>query len=124
MTVKNTYAQAALEIPVLHVRVLAMQTMKRLRKIKGWNQTMLAEAAGLEQSTISKIETGWDGVTLRSLKYISEALEVPVYVLLQDDHTESEARLLNVFRSLSDERRNGWLDMARSVVGSPREDDQ
>ena len=47
-----------------------MITVKTLRKLKGWNQAMLAEAAGLEQSTISKIENGWDGATLRTLNLV------------------------------------------------------
>ncbi len=122
--VKNNYARASFDCLTTLMQPEGMKTLKQLRKIKGWNQTMLAETAGLDQSTISKVEKGWDGVTLRSLKLIADALEVPTYVLLQDEQTEAEARLLEVFRSLSDERRNGWLDMARSVADQPQEGDQ
>lgn len=90
--------------------------MKRLRKLKGWNQTMLAEAAGLEQSTISKIENGWDGATLRSLNYIAEALEVPTYQLFLNDASTEEIRLISVYRSLPDDRKRGWQDMAQMVL--------
>ncbi|CRL10806.1 helix-turn-helix domain-containing protein [Phaeobacter italicus] len=93
-----------------------MTSIKRLRKLKGWNQTTLAEASGLEQSTISKIERGWDGATIRSLSYIAEALEVPLYQLFVDDKELAELRLLEVFRTLPDERKQGWLDMARAVL--------
>lgn len=81
---------------------------------------MLAEAAGLEQSTISKIERGWDGATLRSLNYIAQALEVPLYQLFIDDQESAELRLLEVFRSLPDGRKQGWLDMAQSVLDHPQ----
>lgn len=92
-----------------------MNAIKRLRKIRGWNQSTLAEAAGLEQSTISKIERGWDGATIRSLTYIAQALEVPIYQLFIDDTEIAEVKLLEVFRSLPEDRRQGWLDMARAV---------
>ncbi|WP_082035352.1 MULTISPECIES: helix-turn-helix domain-containing protein [Phaeobacter] len=122
--VKNNYAAPSFDNPATVMQPKGMKALKRLRKIKGWNQTLLAETAGLDQSTISKVEKGWDGVTLRSLNLIADALGVPTYMLLQDEHTEAEARLLEVFRSLSDERRSGWLDMARSVVDPPQEGDQ
>lgn len=92
-----------------------MIAIKRLRKLKGWNQSTLAEAAGLEQSTISKIERGWDGATIRSLTYIAQALEVPLFQLFMDEAEDAEIKLLDVFRSLPEERRQGWLDMARAV---------
>lgn len=85
---------------------------------------MLAEASGLDQSTISKLEKGWDGATLRTLNTVAAALQVPTYMLLQDDRSDAEAKLLQVFRSLSDERRNGWLDIAQSVLASAPEDDR
>ena len=85
---------------------------------------MLAEASGLEQSTISKIENGWDGATLRSLTYIAGALNVPLHALFLDESGEAEARLLEVFRSLPEDRKNGWLDMAQAVLDSPQRSDQ
>lgn len=95
-----------------------MIAIKRLRKLKGWNQSTLAEAAGLEQSTISKIERGWDGATIRSLTYIAQALEVPIFQLFLDEPADAEIKILEVFRSLPEERRQGWLDMARAVSSS------
>ncbi|WP_036797147.1 helix-turn-helix domain-containing protein [Leisingera caerulea] len=97
-----------------------MSAIKRLRKLKGWNQSTLAEAAGLEQSTISKIERGWDGATLRSLSLIAQALDVPMYQLFLEDHQLAELKLLEVFRTLPAERQQGWLDMAKSVLDHPQ----
>jgi transcriptional regulator with XRE-family HTH domain len=99
-----------------------MNAIKRLRQLKGWNQTRLAEASGLEQSTISKIERGWDGATIRSLTYIAQALEVPMYELFTSESELAEIRLLEVFRSLPDDRKRGWLDMAQMVRDQPQKD--
>jgi len=98
--------------------------VKSLRKLKGWNQAMLAEAAGLEQSTISKIENGWDGATLRTLKLIAEALEVPVYELFLDELSDAEIKILDVFRSLPEARKRGWEDMAQAVLAETETVDQ
>lgn len=98
--------------------------MKRLRKLKGWNQTALAEAAGLEQSTISKIENGWDGPTLRSLNYIAEALGVKTYQLFLDDAAVEEIQLITVYRSLPDDRKRGWQDLAQAVLAGSQTEDQ
>lgn len=93
-----------------------MSATKRLRQLKGWNQSTLAKAAGLEQSTISKIERGWDGATIRSMKLIAQALEVPLYQLFAEEQDSSELKLIEVFRDLPEDRQQGWLDMAQSVL--------
>ena len=51
--------------------------LKSLRTNKGWSQERLAEAAGVSQTTIDKIEKG---LTIRSryLGDIADALEVPL----------------------------------------------
>ena len=103
---------------------VAMKNIVRLRKLRGWNQTLLAEACGVEQPTISKAERGTGGTSLKVYQAIASALEVPLYVLFQDDRSETEARLLEIFRSLPEERKKGWLDMARSVLDSPQKSDQ
>ena len=94
--------------------------LERLRRARGLNQDDLAEMAGVKQSTISKIERGYDGVTLRVLKQLAGALEVEVTELLADDRTAAEAALLKVFRTLPAERQQGWLDLAATLV--PGED--
>ena len=40
--------------------------LARIRKSKGLSQVALAEIVGVEQPTISRIERGDEGVTLRS----------------------------------------------------------
>lgn len=93
--------------------LVRMNQVRTLRKLKGWNQGDLANAAGVEQSYISKIENGWDGVTLRNIRFIAEALGAEAYELLMSDTTASERALLEVFRGLSPDRQKGWLEMAK-----------
>lgn len=90
-----------------------MIQLRVLRKIKGFSQGDLADAAGVEQSYISKIENGWEGVTLRNLRFIAEALDVEVHELLSPETSAAEAALIKVFRDLSPERQKGWVEMAR-----------
>lgn len=101
---------------------LCMDTLRIIRKAQGLNQEQLAEKAGVEQSTISKIENGWDGVTLRNLRLIAKALDIPAYQLLTEDDAAAELILLRGYRSLSDERKKGWKDMALAAkAGDPQE---
>lgn len=100
-----------------------MNSIKLLRKTKGWNQSALAEAAGLEQSYISKIENGWDGVTLRNLALLAEALEVPLFQLFLEDTTAAEIKVMQTYRSLSEERKRGWQDMALAAKADVQSED-
>ena len=50
--------------------------LARIRKSKGLSQVALAEIVGVEQPTISRIERGDEGVTLRQLKAVAEALDI------------------------------------------------
>lgn len=91
----------------------------RLRKLKGWSQSDLAGIVGVEQPTISRIEKGMDSVTLRLLNSIAEALSVPTYVLLMESSDEAELRLIEIYRSLPQGRKKGWMDMAHAVSSEP-----
>lgn len=49
--------------------------VRRLRAERGWSQRTLAERAGVDQSLISKLETGYqDGVLLSTVVKIADAL--------------------------------------------------
>lgn len=95
-----------------------------IRKAKGWSQEDLAEVSGVKQPTISKVENGNDSVTLRTLKAIAAALDVPLYQLFTDDTVAAELILLNAYRNLSPERRRGWEDMARAAIAERPPADQ
>lgn len=88
----------------------------QIRKQKGLSQGELADLVGVEQPTISRFERGFDGVTLRLIKQIADALGVTVADLFGDERDEAEQALLNAYRSLSDERKQGWNDLARTFL--------
>jgi transcriptional regulator with XRE-family HTH domain len=56
--------------------------VRELRKRAGLSQRALAEAAGIDQSAISRIERGQRDVSLNRLDAIARALRVPVAKLL------------------------------------------
>ncbi|MFZ5675068.1 MAG: helix-turn-helix domain-containing protein [Pseudomonadota bacterium] len=54
--------------------------IRRARKHRGWNQTQLADRAGLRQETISLIETGHPAAKLETLLDIMAALDLEFQV--------------------------------------------
>lgn len=97
--------------------------LERIRRARGLNQNDLAEMADVKQSTISKIERGYDGVTLRVLNKLATALRVEVTELLSDDRSPAERVLIEAFRSLPADRQQGWLEMATALAPQPEQAD-
>ena len=67
-----------------------MQKIKKLRLEKGWSQERLAKEAGLAQSFIHAVETGKKSPTMRSLRKIARALEVPIEELIRYEEEETK----------------------------------
>jgi transcriptional regulator with XRE-family HTH domain len=88
--------------------------IENLRRLRGLNQSDLAEMAQLSQPAISRAEKGDDGVTLRNYRKISAALNVPLADLFQEDRTKSENELLEMYRQLPADRQVLWLEMSRT----------
>jgi transcriptional regulator with XRE-family HTH domain len=88
-----------------------------LRKRRNLSQAELAEIVGVEQPTISRIERGYEGVTVRLLRQIADALDCSMADLFADERSETENRILSAFRSLPAERQSCWLDMAEALAG-------
>lgn len=124
MNVKNIYSGGELEVPLILCETARMKQIQNLRKLKGWNQTILAEVAGVEQSTISKVENGSDGITLRNLRRIADALEIELYQLFIEDSTVEELRIIEAYRALPVDRRKGWQDMAVHAKADVLQEDQ
>jgi len=89
----------------------------QIRRQLGLTQAELAQMIGVEQPTISRLEAGSDAVTLRLLKQVAEALHVSVAELFLDEREAQEQALLDVYRALSPERQQGWIDLARVLLG-------
>ena len=113
--VKHDYSQGGLDAAqcLAHNRNMNIENLRRLR---GLNQTDLAEMAQLSQPAISRAEKGDDGVTLRNYRKISAALNVPLSDLFQENRTRSENELLEMYRQLPAERQGLWLEMSRTFA--------
>lgn len=96
--------------------------ISRLRRLRALTQIDLAALTDLTQSTISRAEAGDDGTTLKTYRTIARALNVPLADLFADVRTTTENELLQAFRRLPQDRRLGWLDMARTVVAGQPQD--
>ena len=57
--------------------------LRDARTEKGLSQEELADQAGLHRTYISQIERGVKSPSLRSLEQITDALEIPLWVLLK-----------------------------------------
>ena len=55
------------------------------RKLRGYTQEQLAEMLGISWSTVSKIETGLTGLSLRRLWETSECLQIPPGRIINDE---------------------------------------
>ncbi len=55
-----------------------METLKRIRMVRGMNQVDLAKASGVSQNTISEIETGRREARAATLRKLASALEVEI----------------------------------------------
>ena len=55
------------------------------RKRKGWSQSQLARESGVNQSVISRLESGeTQSVNLSNLQQLAQALEVPAAALIDE----------------------------------------
>ena len=98
-----------------------MNNVASIRKSKGLSQAELADLAGVEQPTISKLERGNESVTLRTLGAVAAALDVPLADLFVE-RTDAERAIIDAYRSLPELRKRGWLDLARTVASDNQGD--
>lgn len=55
------------------------------RKLRGFTQEQMAEILGISWSTVSKIETGLTGLSLRLLWETAECLQIPPGKIIDDE---------------------------------------
>lgn len=101
-----------------------MNNIAIIRKIRGLSQADLADMVSTTQPSISRIEKGDDGTTLRQFIRIAEALRVELADLFSDERSTSERLLLEAFRNLPPDMKRSWVAMARSVVETPPQEAQ
>lgn len=60
------------------------ETIKRLRKQRGWTQPVLARKAGLAEVTVARLECGMrTNLRVSTLRQLAKALGVPIVKLLE-----------------------------------------
>ena len=89
-----------------------MKNLTTIRKAKGLSQTELAEAVGIKQATVSRIEKGVNNPSLDVAERIAVALGVNVVELF--GLPELEQTVLQKFREASPERRAALLTLLAS----------
>lgn len=87
--------------------------LKKIRRAKGLSQRDLSEMASLNQATISKCERGDDGITLRAMNRLAEALQVPTVALFDMD--DATLRVVMAMRTMSPEKARAALLVIESM---------
>lgn len=101
--------------------------IRRLRRLSGMTQMSLAEKMGVTYQQVQKYEKGASELTIRRLRQVADALNVPVSTFVPDEASvaepeasylsEDEAQLLSLFRKLKRKKlRQGFVDMLRDIV--------
>lgn len=92
--------------------------IKDARKAAGLLQKEVADKVGLSQPYFAQIERGERRLTTELQMKIADAIGVkPVDLVdFEAPSAHDEEELLQAFRSLPQERRKEWLDMARLAV--------
>ncbi|MFF2886989.1 helix-turn-helix domain-containing protein [Paenibacillus sp. NPDC057967] len=73
------------------LRKLVGDRVKEQRSLRGWNQEVLADNAGLTKSAVSKIENGNVSVAFESIHSICKAFEISIDELLDGQTPKSAA---------------------------------
>lgn len=73
-----------------------METVKRIRTMRGMNQIDLAEASGVSQNTISEIETGRRKARPATLGKLARALGVDIADFFDEPTYPKKARALSL----------------------------
>jgi transcriptional regulator with XRE-family HTH domain len=99
-----------------NARTRRMKRISELRDGLKMTQRDLAERTGLSQPYISRMERGeTDGVTLRALRLVADALGVDIMALLDGERDASEAIVLHAFRSAPPATQRMILRLARAA---------
>jgi len=91
-----------------------MNNVASIRKARDLSQQQLADMAGVDQATISKLERGNEGVTLKLIMKVAAALDVPAASLFP--HGEVEDRILAALARVSPERRAAALVVIEAMA--------
>ena len=110
------------------------EKVKELRNKKGWNQKQLAEATGISQATISRIEDGSiQQIKSDALKNLAEKLDTTIDFLTgktneltEKEVINSDARAKRIFRGfneLSEKEKDQLVDFVDFLEGKKKKND-
>jgi transcriptional regulator with XRE-family HTH domain len=95
-----------------------LETLKRIRTIRGLNQVDLAKASGVSQNTISEIETGRREARPATLRKLANALDIEIADFFEEaDRPKAPAPASlepSLFNGLEEERR--WLHVGHWIA--------
>ncbi len=91
-----------------------MRNLRSLREAKGLTQAQLADKAGINQATISKIEAGRANFTFEMIERISAALGVTEAELFGT--TELHTRILQAIGQMEPDQQQAALLVLESMV--------
>lgn len=77
-------------------RKIALLVLERLEEL-GWNQTKLAKEMGVSRQQVSKITSGKENLTLKTLEQLHAVLGIAIFA----DHIEQKSRIHVVKVSLA-----------------------
>ena len=96
---------------------MPMERVRQIREAKGWTQADLAEASGINQGFISKVENGTANPTLDKIEIIARALGVQPYELFSPDGLK--ARALMAIGQMPDAKAEAAVVVLEAMVSDP-----
>lgn len=114
MPVKHGYSCAEVEGGDPSAHNGGMKNVRALRISKGLTQAQLAELAGVNQATVSKLERGETNITIDKIEAIAAALRVEPVQLF--DLPELQARALAALSAIDPARRDAALVVLEAMA--------
>lgn len=114
MPVKHVYSCGAVEGCGLAAHNAGMKNVRTLRQARGLTQVELADLAGVNQATVSKLERGETNITIDKIEAIATALKVEPVQLF--DLPELQARALAALSAIDPARRDAALIVLEAMA--------
>lgn len=101
-----------------------MMNLRAIRVAKGYpTQADLAEALGVDQATVQRMEAMAPNVTLRQFIQAAEILGVSLAEIFADERTAAELLLVDHWRSLPASQQAIWVEHLRLAAEAPLQAD-
>jgi transcriptional regulator with XRE-family HTH domain len=115
-------AKPSVPTAVMGARARMRVKIKQVREEKNIKQAELADLINLSRPYLAQIESGQRNLTAARQEEIAKALGVsPIELIDFDAPSEDDEKLLvNAFRSMNEEQRANWIELAQVYLGSPK----